>query len=148
METQVKNKGWLAGLIAILFFWALFILLFVALLLLPEELLFRAILGLGLWGIITIVFTFLWLSTPRYYVFTHEGLTVQFIFGFYKYYAWKTVSNIYRLRTYRSLRFMIEGEVVGKEAFFTKSCNNLHITKTTEALMQKYWKKPIKYKDT
>ncbi len=148
MKARVENSGWLVGLIGIVFFWALFILLFVALFLLSEELLFKAILGIVLWGIITVAFTFLWLGTPRYYIFTYEGLTIHFIFGFYKHYEWKSISNIYRLHTYRSWRFMIDGEASGKDVFFTKTCNNIHITNKTELLMQKYWKRPIKYKNT
>lgn len=130
------------------FFWLFFVFIIVAAFIATEEVRGKDILVVLLWGVLSIFFSYSWLCTPIYYVFSLKGVTIHYLFGYYKYYAWKSVSKITRKTTIHykgglSDRFLIEGKATGKEAFFTRRCNTVFVTEETQEMMRRFWNKRI-----
>ncbi len=141
MENKVKNSEWYLILI-ITVFVALFIGISLALLSITQNRVPWIPTAITL--LLTAFLTFLLSIEPRYYVFTDEGVTIHFMFGRYRYYAWKSVTKIQRMRLNHYHHFyFVSGTVMGKKNSPVKSCNNIHITDKTKELMNTYWKGKI-----
>ncbi len=147
MENKVKHSSWIASLISLCFYWLLNLVLWIAAILAPRELLWKVLLAIVFFGALAVIFSFFFLGTPRSYIFTTEGISLCFLFGHCKRYAWDAVTAIYRYSGYRSLWFIIEGEAGGKLPFYLRKCNAIPINKQTEKLLKKFWKHPIEYKE-
>ncbi len=96
-----------------------------------------------LFAILTVVsgigILYVLLRTPLYAVFSEDGVSTHFLFGFYQEFKWKTIWKIERAgHKSEYLYYRISGDDTGKKCFFTSS--KIRANKAAKQYIQMFWK--------